>query len=53
MEPKVRFKGFSGEWNVYTIGDIAPVMGGYAFQSEQFSNSGIAIVRISNISILR
>ena len=49
MEPKVRFKGFSGEWNVYTIGDIAPVMGGYAFQSEQFSNSGIAIVRISNI----
>lgn len=49
MEPKIRFKGFEGEWKTSTIGEIAPLSGGYAFQSNRFSSVGIPIVRISNI----
>lgn len=49
MEPKIRFKGFEGEWKTSTIGEIAPLSGGYAFQSNHFSSVGIPIVRISNI----
>lgn len=49
MEPKIKFKGFEGEWKTSTIGEIAPLSGGYAFQSNHFSSVGIPIVRISNI----
>lgn len=49
IEPKIRFKGFEGEWKTSTIGEIAPLSGGYAFQSNHFSSVGIPIVRISNI----
>lgn len=49
MKPKIRFKGFEGEWKASTIGEIAPLSGGYAFQSNHFSSVGIPIVRISNI----
>ena len=49
MKPKIRFKGFEGEWKTATIGEIAPLSGGYAFQSNHFSSVGIPIVRISNI----
>lgn len=49
MEPKIRFKGFEGEWKTSAIGEIAPLSGGYAFQSNHFSSVGIPIVRISNI----
>ncbi len=49
MKPKIRFKGFEGEWKTSTIGEIAPLSGGYAFQSNHFSSVGIPIVRISNI----
>lgn len=49
MKPKIRFKGFEGEWKTSAIGEIAPLSGGYAFQSNHFSSVGIPIVRISNI----
>lgn len=49
MKPKIRFKGFEGEWKTSTIGEIASLSGGYAFQSNHFSSVGIPIVRISNI----
>ncbi len=47
--PKIRFKGFEGEWKTALIGDIAPVAGGYAFLSNLFVLTGIPVVRISNI----
>ena len=47
--PKIRLKGFSGEWKTAKIGTIAPITGGYAFQSDCFVNNGVPIVRISNI----
>lgn len=31
------------------IGDVAPLTGGFAFQSGQFKTSGVPIIRISNI----
>ena len=31
------------------MGEVAPLRGGYAFQSNQYANEGIPIVRISNI----
>ena len=48
-EPKIRFKGFKGEWEEKKIGTMTSVRGGYAFQSSLFQKSGIPVVRISNI----
>lgn len=48
-KPKIRFKGFEGEWKKVKIGDVAPLTGGFAFQSGQFKTSGVSIIRISNI----
>ena len=47
--PKVRIKGFDAEWKTAKIGTVAPITGGYAFQSNCFVNNGVPIVRISNI----
>lgn len=47
--PEIRFKGFSGEWEVMTLGEAAPLRGGFAFQSSEFFDSGIPIIKISNI----
>ena len=49
MEPKIRVKGFEDGWIPSRLGIIAPLTGGYAFQSSSFTKTGIPIVRISNI----
>ena len=48
-EPKLRFKGFEGEWESISIEEVSPLQGGFAFQSTSFRKYGIPIVRISNI----
>ena len=48
-EPKIRFKGFKGEWEKKKLGAMTSVRGGYAFQSSLFQKYGIPVVRISNI----
>lgn len=48
-KPTIRFKGFEGEWKKVKIGDVAPLTGGFAFQSGQFKTLGVPIIRISNI----
>lgn len=48
-KPEIRFKGFSGEWEDKALGAITPLRGGFAFQSSQFCNNGIPVVKISNI----
>lgn len=48
-QPEIRLKGFEGEWKSEKIGTIAPITGGYAFQSDCFVKNGVPIVRISNI----
>ena len=46
---KLRFYGFTDSWELRKLGEVAPLRGGYAFQSNQYANEGIPIVRISNI----
>ncbi len=47
--PQLRFKGFTDPWEKRKLGDIAPLRGGFAFKSSKFRNTGVPIVRISNI----
>ena len=45
----MRFPEFSGEWKSIKLGDVLKLKGGYAFKSEKFQDSGVPIVRISNL----
>ena len=36
-------------WEQCRLGDISPIRGGYAFQSSNYEDEGIPVVRISNI----
>ncbi|MFL2144324.1 restriction endonuclease subunit S [Desemzia sp. FAM 24101] len=47
--PKLRFANFSLAWKKRKLGGIAPLRGGFAFQSKKFVKKGIPIIRISNI----
>lgn len=47
--PKIKFKNFDKKWDRKKLHSIAPLRGGFAFKSEKFQNTGIPIVRISNI----
>ncbi|MDE1549496.1 restriction endonuclease subunit S [Jeotgalibaca caeni] len=47
--PQFRFSSFEESWEKRKLGDVSPLRGGYAFQSEQFCNQGVPIIRISNI----
>ena len=45
----MRFPEFSGEWKSIKLGDALKLKGGYAFKSEKFQDSGVPVVRISNL----
>ena len=47
--PKIRFKGFEGEWECRKLGEVVEIVGGYAFKSVEFGSGNMAIIRISNI----
>ena len=49
--PALRFPEFQndGEWGLASVGIYYKVQGGFAFKSGEFKDSGIPIVRISNI----
>lgn len=47
--PKIRFKGFEGEWESRKLGEVVEIVGGYAFKSAEFGSGNMAIIRISNI----
>ena len=47
--PQLRFEGFTDDWEERKLGEIAPLRGGFAFKSSKFRNTGVPIVRISNI----
>lgn len=49
LVPEIRFKGFTGEWMETKFYNIGTVKSGYAFQSENFLNQGIPVIRITNI----
>lgn len=49
--PALRFPQFQneGEWKLSPVGSYYKVQGGFAFKSSEFKNSGIPVIRISNI----
>lgn len=47
--PEIRFDRFVEDWIPKNISEVAPLRGGFAFESNQFQTYGIPIVRISNI----
>jgi len=38
------------EWEVVELGEVCKVQGGFAFKSEEFSEDGIPIIKITNIN---
>ena len=53
---ELRFKDENGKefpkWKNHRIGDVCKIQGGYAFKSSEFKDSGISVIRISNLSIV-
>lgn len=49
QSPKIINAKLDSIWNKEKLRNIAPLRGGFAFKSEKFQNTGIPIVRISNI----
>ena len=47
--PEIRFKGFTDPWEQRKLGELAPLRGGFAFQSQEYCTEGVPIVKISNI----
>ena len=51
LVPVRRFKEFenSAAWEQRKLGEVSPLRGGFAFKSAEFCESGVPVVRISNI----
>ena len=49
QSPKIINTKLASIWRKEKLRNIAPLRGGFAFKSEKFQNTGIPIVRISNI----
>lgn len=49
MEPKIRFKGFEGEWKTSTIGEIAPLQRGYDLPTNNVISGTIPVVYSNGI----
>ena len=49
MKPKIRFKGFEGEWKASTIGEIAPLQRGYDLPTNNVISGTIPVVYSNGI----
>lgn len=49
--PKLRFPEFrdSGEWEEYQLGEVTSYFKGFAFESKDYTSSGIRIIRVSDM----
>lgn len=47
--PKLRFPGFTEDWEQRKLGDLTPLRGGFAFKSTEFKATGVPVIKISNI----
>lgn len=51
MEPKIRFKGFEGEWKEYSLGELGSIYSGIGFpECEQGGRSGIPFYKVSDMN---
>ena len=41
------------EWEMMELGEVAKIKGGYAFKSDEFTESGIQVLKISNVKTSR
>lgn len=48
-KPKIRFKGYTNDWEQRKLGDYNDLMTGYPFESDKFSEDGIKLVRGMNV----
>jgi len=49
--PKLRFPEFKGDWVTKKLSQISSYTKGFAFKSEDFTNCGIRVVRVSDLSV--
>lgn len=49
MTPELRFPGFSGEWQVKKLGDVAQTVNGLTYSPSDIRESGVLVLRSSNI----
>lgn len=51
MEPKIRFKGFEGEWKEYSLGELGSIYSGIGFpECEQGGKSGFPFYKVSDMN---
>lgn len=51
MEPKIRFKGFEGQWKEYSLGEVGSIYSGIGFpECEQGGRSGIPFYKVSDMN---
>lgn len=46
---EVRLPGFDGEWEEVRLSEVAELLHGYQFRKEDFSLSGIPVIKIGNV----
>lgn len=49
MEPKLRFKEFSGDWEEKKYSDLFITKSGYGFKANEYVSSGVPILKIDNV----
>ena len=47
--PKLRFKEFDSNWSLSSLGKMTTYFKGYAFKSESYKDSGIRVIRVSDL----
>lgn len=47
--PRLRFREFSQPWVSRSLAELAPVRDGFIFPSQDFTDTGVPVIRISNI----
>ena len=47
--PKLRFREFNANWSLSSLGKMTTYFKGYAFKSESYKDSGIRVIRVSDL----
>ncbi len=48
--PDIRFSSYIEKWNKINLGEMITYTKGYAFQSKEFSDNGIRVIRVTDLS---
>jgi type I restriction enzyme S subunit len=50
IAPKLRFKGFVNKWETKSLGSLLSVKSGLGFKAQEYTNEGIRLLQIENVS---